>query len=325
MATVEQDTFSRPDASTWNPASNGDIWTFPGVAETYSITSDRGLEGSLTGGDWHGVLGANTTDTPNVLVRTKVDDALNFTGVLLRYTSSSGVNAYRLGLFSGQIKADKFINGTRTAIGVNVNFTYDTTHYYWIRGIADGSSLSCAVWLDGDSEPSPQWTLTDTSVTGAGKVGLSAFMSSGNNSYDSFLATNNQSLVRLATLAQATFKIRASLDSHARATFKIRAMLATSARATFKIRTGLATLARSSFKIRAALANLARAAFKVRAVQSTPARATFKIQNVLTQQTPGVATISDASHGSAVLSDVLVDQASGSDAAVGSVTLSDQG
>lgn len=324
MATIEADTFARADASTWNPASNGDTWTFPGVAETYSITSNRGLEGSLTGGDWHGVLGTSTTDTPNVLVRTKVDDTLNFTGVLLRYTDASGVTAYRLGLFSGQIKADKFVNGVRTSIGTNVNFVYDTSHSYWIRGIADGPSLSCAVWLDGDAEPAPQWTLTDSSITGAGQVGLSAFMNSGNNSYDSFLATDNQSLVSLATPARAAFAVRATLVAPARSAFTVRAALASPARATFAIQSALMAGAHAAFRVRAVLGGLARTAFKIRAEMASPARAAFRVDDVLTQQVPGVATISDAAYGSAALSDALVDQASTSDAATGAATLSDE-
>lgn len=251
MATVEQDTFTRPDTNTWNPASNGDSWTFPGVAETYSITSNKGLEGSLNGGDWHGILGAGVTATPNLLVRVKADSTSNFIGVFGRYTNASGVNGYRMGLFAGQIVADKFINGVRTNLGSSVSFSYDTSHYYWLHAIMNGSTLTCAAWVDGGSEPAPQYSITDNSVVGSGGVGLSGFMSAANNSYDSFLATDNQAgAINLAVECQTTFKIRTALATEARATFKIRAVLDAIAHTTFKIRSVLVARARATFKIK---------------------------------------------------------------------------
>lgn len=195
MTTLDSDTFSRANVSGgWGTASSGSTWAFSGVSETLSITSDEGVEGSLTSGDWHAQLGSTTAATVNILVRLKVDDTLNFAGVMGRYSSSGGVSGYRIGLYSGTIKADKFVSGTRTQIGTPVSFSYTTSQWVWVRGVISGTTITGTAWLDGNSEPgSPQFTVTDSSVSAAGLFGLSSFMDSGNNSFDHFTATDNSS------------------------------------------------------------------------------------------------------------------------------------
>ena len=195
MTTLDSDNFQRPNQPGWGTASGGSTWAFSGVSETLSITSNEGVEGSLTGGDWHAQLGSTTAATVNLLVRLKVDDTLNFAGVMGRYSSTGGINGYRIGLFSGTLKADKYVTGIRTQIGTSVSFSYTTGQFVWVRAVISGTTITGTAWLDGNSEPgSPQFSTTDSSISAAGKFGLSAFMSSGNNHFDSFIATDNSSV-----------------------------------------------------------------------------------------------------------------------------------
>lgn len=58
--------------------------------------------------------------------------------------------------------------------------SYSSGEDWWVAGQVEGSALRCKVWKDGTSEPS-SWatTDTDTSITAAGGVGFSGFISFG--------------------------------------------------------------------------------------------------------------------------------------------------
>lgn len=236
MTTLDSDTFVRPNVSgSWGTASSGSTWSFAGVTENENLTSNEGVEGSVTSGDWHALLGTTTAATINLLVRVKVDDTLNFAGVMGRYSSSGGISGYRIGLYSGTLKADKYVSGTRSQIGTPVSFSYTTSQYVWIRAVISGTSITGKAWLDGGSEPgSPQFSTTDSSVSAAGQFGLSAFMDSGNNSYDHFTATDNSSSTNASK--STAFRVRISTKKTDSSGLRVRVKTSASKSAAIRIR-----------------------------------------------------------------------------------------
>lgn len=334
MTMLASDTFQRANASSWETSSGGQVWSAPRGSGSYSIVSDEGVNSANGGSFSVARIGAGTATSTEVLVRLKPADTTSDIGVVARFQDAN--NFYYGILVNGTLAIGKNVAGTFTTFP-GTTFSYSTANFYWLRFNLVGSTLKLKAWQDGTSEPS-SWTVTETdSSLSSGGYGLGSD-ATGSTDFDSLTVTD-ATLVSLATLAQDTFKVRAALASQSRTTWKIRAALAVLTRSTFKIRAAmstqthatwkiravLATVARSSFKIRVVLGGLVRALFKIRAVQGIPSRATFKIQSVAVQQVLGVATISDASHGLAAISDVLIDKASSSDVAVGVVTLTDQG
>lgn len=271
MTTLAQDSFFRANQVGWGRASdNTNVWESPIGPGTASIASNEGtMVGTGGGGDVHMVLGALTPTNINMLIRTKTTNASgDLNGFLWRWTTAAS-NGYRCGFFGGTtFNVDKYTSGSRANIA-SFSFLYSSNSFYWIRLIhTSGGTLQIRVWADGSSEPGT-WNLNTTETTYAsGNFGTSTFVSSVDTiSFDSFTVTDNQTLINLATEAQAAFKIRTALASPARDTFKVRAVLVSQARATWKIRAVLATLSRATFKINNVLKSLA-----------TSAQATFKIK-----------------------------------------------
>lgn len=326
MTVLSTDTCQRADQSGLGTASDGETYTINGTFTSSISGNEATIKGSS--GFTSALLGTQTTADINFLVRVTQNNSFN-DGIGPQWRSdATGANCYFVALYQGTFLFAKLVSGGFTQIiYANVSDTINT--FYWIRVSMTGSHLQARIWQDGTSEPGT-WTLdtTDTTFSAAGRYGMSFnTFAAGSDTvqFDHITVTDNTSAMNMATLARDTFKVRAALNTEMRATWKIRAVLTTETRASWKIRAILAAVARSPFKIRAVLDGLARAAFKVRSVQSARSRATFKIDNVMTQQVPGIATISDAAHGSAAIGDVLVDQATAEDVAVGSAIISDQG
>lgn len=276
MGILASDTFSRANQSGWGTSSGGQVWSSARGAGTYNIMLNEGVN-SANGGTFSVArIGTGTTTSTEVLVRVQPADTSSDIGTIARYVDN---NNFYYGVFvSGTVAIGKDVSGTFTTL-TSTSFSYSTSNFYWLKFNLVGTTLKLKAWQDGTSEPA-NWTLTTTdSSLSSGGYGLGSD-ATGSTSFDSLTVTD-ASLTNLATLAQDTFKVRATFATEARATFKIRAVLATLSRDSFKVRAVLATLAHSTFKIRAVLVSEAHATWKIRAVLATLSRTTFKIDNVL--------------------------------------------
>lgn len=193
MTTIAQDTFVRSDQSGFGTASDGKVWTRDAGVGTSNIVSNQGRIGP-GGNDSQFVLGSGTAGTINILCRVKSGDSGNVAAVLFRYSSTGGTNAngYRAGIFGGSLVLDKYTAGARSNIG-STSISYVVGEEWWVRAIANGSSITVRAWKDGTAEPgSPQLIVTDSTHT-TGLYGVSVFMSNDFTYFDSLTVTDNQS------------------------------------------------------------------------------------------------------------------------------------
>lgn len=192
MGNLAIDSFVRPNAAGLGTASDGQVWVRDTGIGQSNIVSNQGRIGP-GGNDSFFLIGSGTAGTVNCLCRIKSGDATNVAAVLFRYSSTGGsnVNGYRAGIFGANLIVDRYVSGVRTNIG-STNVGYVVGQEWWVRAIASGSSITVAAWLDGNSEPAPQLSLTDSSVA-SGQYGISAFMMNDYTYFDSLTITDNQS------------------------------------------------------------------------------------------------------------------------------------
>ncbi len=196
------------NASSWNPATDGNSWTIDSGAASLSIVSN---EGQVTGVTALTFLRLGNATSVDFDVKVRVSgSSTNYTvlGVYGRQTATNTCYRARININvpSQGFALLKTIAGTSTVL-VSMAFTASINTFYWVRFRGIGSTLLGKVWADGTSEPST-WTLTtsDTSITSAGNVGVcvNTVTSTDVAKYDSFYAVDESPINQLTTLATQT-------------------------------------------------------------------------------------------------------------------------
>lgn len=183
--TLEKDTFVRANQSGWGTASNGDTWAVTLGSSTLSIASNEGHATGTTS-QANVQLGSTTNADAEVLVRCQTSDTnSNRMGVSLRQTASNTFYAAKMNVNSGVFSIGKVVTGTITDLFTTSSFVASAATYYWIRFKAVGTFLAAKIWADGTAEPAA-WTVsgTDSSITGAGGVGLTFYSSNSATTWD---------------------------------------------------------------------------------------------------------------------------------------------
>ena len=197
MSLLGYDTFSRnPVVHSWGTATNGVAWqVVRGSNSNYAVTADEGTI-STTSAETAQCVGTNATISANARVTARMSRAtstVSSTASLARATIVSGsITGYKVRLKSGNLDLVSEINGTATVIAttpyVVTTDSYDETDLLLI-----GNQLWANAWPDGTDEPST-WMIgpiTDNSITGSGRCGLSATLQPGDTaSFDTFVWDN---------------------------------------------------------------------------------------------------------------------------------------
>lgn len=189
---IAQDTFIRVNASSWGAASDGiNTWTnIAGTAADFTIVSN---EGQFTGSTALNImaLGTGTIADCEVLVRLTSTAVADNVGVMVRGDGTAN-NWLRFRTKAGTAFITKTVSGTVTDLA-SATFNTTASVYYWLRVRVTGSSLFFRLWTDGTTEPT-SWTVsvTDASITGAGRFGLFAVMTATTHvvTYDHFVLTD---------------------------------------------------------------------------------------------------------------------------------------
>jgi hypothetical protein len=92
-------------------------------------------------------------------------------------------NGYGLRLPTGELI--RVSSGTETVLQT-VAFS-DNTVIRWVRFRVEGDQLTATVWTDGDSEPAPQFSRTDSVISGPGRLQVTTRRGGGTNAAGVFL------------------------------------------------------------------------------------------------------------------------------------------
>jgi pectate disaccharide-lyase len=182
MTTFAQDSFAgRTVGSGLGSASDGiNVWAAPNLS-SHAIVSVGSNEGNIYydnagtgGGTYASNLGSGAVRDVDISIRFSF---LSLTGVteidlVARYQDAN--NWYRGTYVGSHLYFIKNVAGVRTTTSVATVSTLTAGTYYRLRFKATGSALSLTLWQDGSSEPAPQWSGTDTSLTLPGSYGFVA-------------------------------------------------------------------------------------------------------------------------------------------------------
>jgi hypothetical protein len=185
---IESDTFAggaRAGINGWSPSSNGDNWAVAQGTPTLAVSSNEANMNGTSG--LACLLGSATSVNAEAVVRWANVQNADELRLIVR-SSTDFQNAYYASQKNSALRIAKRVNGTLTQLGT-VAFTTVAGSFYWVRFRVTGSSLMARVWLNGNTEPTT-WllTLTDTSVSKAGRGGLGVAMNNGTNiaKFDNF-------------------------------------------------------------------------------------------------------------------------------------------
>lgn len=201
------DTFTRTTSNGWGAADSGQTWsTSGGTAANYSVSGSVGQH-SATAVNSSRWTFANVSVT-NVDVTGSASSSALATGgshylALAGRSSSDGATCYlaRLDFTTTAgvvLTLRKRVAGAETQLST---FTTGLTHAagtrFSVRFQVVGTTLRARAWLTSSAEPSTwQLTATDSSITGAGLVGMRSILSSANTNtlpvvmdYDNYAAT----------------------------------------------------------------------------------------------------------------------------------------
>lgn len=189
---LDQDTFTRANASGWGTASSGSTWATSTGSPTLSTASNEGHATGITAMAAM-ALGSVTSANAEGLVRVKTNNTSSTRmGVMLRQTASNTFYHSRLSSNANNMTISKVVSGTNTDL-FTAAFTVTAGSSYWIRFKIVGTNLYGRAWPDGSSEPTT-WTVsgTDSSIAGAGGFGLTINASSSATTwdFDSFVVTD---------------------------------------------------------------------------------------------------------------------------------------
>jgi hypothetical protein len=123
--------------------------------------------------------------------------------ITLRGSGAAGAeNGYHFQYNNSSLiwQLQKYVAGVTSNLGSTVSFTTVANVWYYVRFRVNGTTLSAKFWRDGDNEPS-SWTLTvtDSSITGVGWVGLGNQDSNGTRDCDLFSVGTNGDTVALSS------------------------------------------------------------------------------------------------------------------------------
>jgi hypothetical protein len=79
---------------------------------------------------------------------------------------------YRMGFINSAPSLRVYSAGTQTTLATGTNNNQAAGTWYWTRSRISGSTVQTRTWVDGGTEPGTWTTVTDTSVTAAGWVGI---------------------------------------------------------------------------------------------------------------------------------------------------------
>lgn len=181
-STVAQDSFQRANQTGWGTASNGMTWSAGSGA---SIAGNEGLISNSSSSQYE-QLGSVTCTDGNGLVRFSVAAANDTAGIILRSQTNGNMTLARYD-GAGNLEFMVRSGGTWTIVS-KTPVSVSTNTFYWLRFLAQGTSVSLKLWKSGTTEPAAfTWTGTSTTITTAGQVGLYGWASSGAPvSFDSF-------------------------------------------------------------------------------------------------------------------------------------------
>jgi hypothetical protein len=201
-----RDLFNRTVVSGLGIATDGQTWTEPGAAYTYSVTNP---EGQATGGTGtaYAILGTLTPLDCEMLVRIAASGTNGSFGLIFRYGSTS--NHYRARFLSGNFTLVKNVSGvptTLTSLGIgtgnppaSVAFPITASLFYWIRlrvlGNSAGGTITniwAKIWQDGTVEPNV-WSVSAADATyTSGRFGimLNDAVTTQTLTFDSFLVVD---------------------------------------------------------------------------------------------------------------------------------------
>ncbi len=183
--TLVQDTFQRANQSGWGTASDGLAWAAQAGDGTLSVSGGEGVISNSSCCSQFVTLGSTTTTDGNGLVRFSVSGK-DSVGVILRYQA---LNVMDLARYDGAGHLQfMYRNGGSWTTVSSTPFTPTIGVFYWLRFEVQGSNVGLKVWPSGTAEPSAStWSGTVAGVTGAGKMGLYGYATSGSPlSVDSF-------------------------------------------------------------------------------------------------------------------------------------------
>lgn len=201
------DTFGRTTASGWGSADLGGAWALVGSASRFSTDGSRGRMTLVTAGSGVAaslptVSAADVTATVDVAIdKALVAPALYATD--LRRTSDG--SAYRVKVRiaadgSVQLSTVRLVNNAETTLKtVTVTgLAVASTDTLRLSATVSGSTISGSVWKVGSAAPAaPQVSSTDTTLTGAGAVGLWTYASASTTNVPLTFGFDNYRVVKV--------------------------------------------------------------------------------------------------------------------------------
>jgi hypothetical protein len=203
------DTFTRTTASGWGTADTGQAWTIAqGVATDFSTNGAQGQHSvSAVNVSRYGTL--PPLATADVDLRVDVATSALAVGgpqyahVLARYQDLGNLYNARVGFQTDttlQLTIQKRVGGVQTDMTtVTIAGTHAANTFFTLRFQVAGATLKAKCWPQGAAEPDWLATVTDSSLTAAGSVGVRSVLSSLNTntlpvtySYDNFQVLNPQ-------------------------------------------------------------------------------------------------------------------------------------
>jgi hypothetical protein len=204
-----RDTFTRTVANGWGTATAGGSWTTTGgAASEYAVNGSVGTHAETSINiSRYCVIAAPSADVDVVV--SMATSALatggpHYVGAIARYLDANNTYYARLAFNTNQtltLVIQKRVGGTQTDLTtVNVPGTHAAGTFFKIRLQVTGATLRAKAWPAAGTEPVVwQATVTDSSLTAAGSVGVRSILSSANTntlpvtaSYDDFAMLNPQ-------------------------------------------------------------------------------------------------------------------------------------
>ncbi len=190
MTTLATDTYNRTDQTNWGTASNGQSWTYiAGTSGNSSIAGNEGQIGTTQFDDTVLRIGSGVSASIDALVKIRIGGGNG--GLVWRLQDAD--NYYRAvqedgGTLYLQVRSGGSFN-TITSTGIG---GWSTASYWWMHVTMSGNAITVTVWLDGTSEPGPQISTTDATITSAGGYGVAsvAYTTGQVNSFDDLTITD---------------------------------------------------------------------------------------------------------------------------------------
>lgn len=187
MTTLATDNFTRTNQSGFGTASDSQVWGTATGAPVTSITSNKG-RWCCQGNSSFIQIGTKTTGSINHLGRYYLEGSSDLVGAMFRSTDSS--NYYVVIFNTTTLFFEKFVIGSSTQL-TSSSISADTTHGWWVRVVASGTTIQARIWQDGTSEPST-WNINTTDSTySSGGFGCFAFLNAVGADIDSLTVTDN--------------------------------------------------------------------------------------------------------------------------------------